>query len=110
MPALGQDHYILRTILCANESQLFVSLGPYVTITAQELLDLQKGGDVMVALRCSCDEGAEVWGELWWRGGEHRWVFFDDDKKSETYAEQIERCPACGRRLRRKEMTHISLN
>ena len=45
-----------------------------------------------------------MWGELWWTGDEHRWVFFDDDSRSETYTEQIERCPACGRRLERKEM------
>ena len=37
-------------------------------------------------------------------GGEHRWVFCDDDKTSEAYAEQIERCPACGRTLEREEM------
>jgi hypothetical protein len=26
-------------------------------------------------------------------------VFFDDLQTSETYAEQVERCPACGRQL-----------
>ena len=25
--------------------------------------------------------------------GEHRWVFFDDDRSSETYAEQVEHAP-----------------
>ena len=40
-------------------------------------------------------------------GAEHRWVFFDDDKRSETYAEQVERCPACGGRLERKEMAEV---
>ena len=62
----------------------------------------------MVALRCPCHQGPEVWGELWWTGGEHRWMFFDDDKRSETYAEQVERCPACGSRLERKEMAKVS--
>ena len=62
----------------------------------------------MVALRCPCHQGQEVWGEFWWTEGEHRWVFFDDDKGSETYAEQLERCPACGRGLERKEMTKVS--
>jgi hypothetical protein len=60
-----------------------------------------------VALRCSCHQGPEVWAELWWTGEEHRWVFFDDDKRSETYAEQIERCPACGRRFDREEMAKV---
>ena len=62
----------------------------------------------MVALQCPCQQGPEVWGELWWTGGEHRWVFFDDEKTSETYAEEIERCPACGRGLERKEMSKVS--
>jgi C4-type Zn-finger protein len=29
-------------------------------------------------------------------------VFFDDEKTSETYAEQLTHCPACGRSLERK--------
>jgi hypothetical protein len=62
----------------------------------------------MVALRCPCHQGPEVWAELWWTGEEHRWVFFDDDKRSETYAAQIERCPACGRRLDREEMAKVN--
>jgi hypothetical protein len=43
-----------------------------------------------------------LWGEFWWLEGKHQWVFFDDLETSETYAEQVERCPACGRRLERK--------
>jgi len=35
-------------------------------------------------------------------------VFFDDDRRSETYSEEVERCPACGRELERKEMTKVS--
>jgi hypothetical protein len=62
----------------------------------------------MVALQCPCQQGPKVWGELWWAGGEHRWVFFDDEKTSETYAEEVERCPACGRGLERKEMAKVS--
>jgi hypothetical protein len=61
----------------------------------------------VVVLRCPCREGPQVWGELWWTGGEHRWVFFDADKKSETYAERLERCPACGRALEREEMAKV---
>jgi hypothetical protein len=54
----------------------------------------------MAALRCSCEQGTEVW----WVGGGHRWVFFDDGKMSETYAEQITRCPGCGKTLEHKEL------
>jgi hypothetical protein len=42
----------------------------------------------MVALRCTCEQGTNLWGEFWWIEGEHRWVFFDDEKTSETYTEQ----------------------
>ena len=31
-----------------------------------------------------------------------RWVFFDDEKTSETYAEQLTHCRGCGRALERK--------
>ena len=34
----------------------------------------------------------------------YRWIFFDDLETSETYAEQVERCPACGRPLERKAL------
>jgi hypothetical protein len=33
-----------------------------------------------------------------------RWVFFDDEKTSETYAEQLTHCPGCGRSLERKAL------
>jgi hypothetical protein len=58
----------------------------------------------MAALRCSCEQGTDIWGEVWWVGGGHRWVFFDDGKMSETYAEQITRCPGCGKTLEHKEL------
>jgi hypothetical protein len=32
-------------------------------------------------------------------------VFFDDLETSETYTEQVEHCPACGRRLERKNLS-----
>jgi hypothetical protein len=31
-------------------------------------------------------------------------VFFDDEKTSETYAEQLTHCPGCGRSLERKAL------
>src|SRR5215211_6619016 len=33
-----------------------------------------------------------------------RWVFFDDEKTSETYAEQLTHCPEYGRSLERKAL------
>jgi hypothetical protein len=56
----------------------------------------------MAELFCPCPERHKLWGELWWVDNGHRWVFFDDVGTSETYAEQVERCPACGRLLERK--------
>jgi hypothetical protein len=44
-------------------------------------------------------------GEFWWTEGKYQWVFFDDVDASEAYAEQVERCPACGRRLERKNLS-----
>ncbi len=58
----------------------------------------------MVDMYCRCEGRHKLWGELWWTEGGHRWVFFDDLETSRTYAEQIERCPACGRRLQRKDL------
>jgi hypothetical protein len=46
----------------------------------------------------------KLWGELWWMEGKYRWVFFGDLETSETYAEQLEYCPACGRLLERKNL------
>jgi len=62
----------------------------------------------MVMLRCPCQQGPKVWGEIWWTGGGDRWVFFDDDKTSSTYAQRVERCPTCDRRLKREEMGRVS--
>ena len=59
----------------------------------------------MAALRCSCEQGMPIWGEVWWvGGGDHRWVFFDNDKTSETYAQQITRCRGCGTTLERERL------
>ena len=60
----------------------------------------------MVVLYCPCPQRHRLWGELWWVE-EHRWVFFDDLQDSETYAEQVEYCPACGRPLTREELRII---
>jgi hypothetical protein len=55
-------------------------------------------------LYCPCPRRHKLWGEFWWTEGKHRWVFFDDVDTSETYAEQVQYCPACGRLLERKSL------
>ncbi len=59
----------------------------------------------MAMLRCACGNGSDIWGELWWVGGRHRWVYFDDENQSETYSEMIDNCPRCGTRLERENLT-----
>jgi hypothetical protein len=61
----------------------------------------------MAELYCPCPERHKLWGEFWWTEGKHRWVFFDDLQASETYAKQVERCPACGRLLERKNLRQV---
>lgn len=56
----------------------------------------------MAALVCPCPRRNSIWAEFWWVDRQHRWIFFDDDEASETYAEQITNCPGCGRFLDRK--------
>lgn len=56
----------------------------------------------MVVLRCTCPQHHRLWGELWWGTPQWRWVFFDDDKRSPTYGEDVSHCPSCGRVLTRK--------
>jgi hypothetical protein len=55
-------------------------------------------------LYCPCGQTHKLWGEFWWAEGRYRWVFFDDVETSETYAEEVENCPACGRHLERKNL------
>jgi hypothetical protein len=69
-----------------------------------ELSENQEGEGTMVALRCKCGQKYEIWGEFWWVGEKHEWVFFDGLKTSETYAERLTHCPACGRALRRRTL------
>jgi hypothetical protein len=54
----------------------------------------------MAVWACSCARGGDIWAEFWW-------VFFDDEA-SETYAEQVTRCPGCARPLERKNMRTVS--
>ena len=58
----------------------------------------------MARLYCPCGQAHELWGVFWWTEGRYQWVFFDYEQRSETYAEQVENCPACGRRLERKNL------
>jgi hypothetical protein len=62
----------------------------------------------MAVWACSCARGGDIWAEFWWVDREYRWVFFDDDEASETYAEQVTRCPGCARLLERKNMRMVS--
>ena len=58
----------------------------------------------MAVLKCPCEQEHRIWGEVWWVGGRHEWVFFDDLETSETHGEQVTHCPVCGRRLERKNL------
>jgi hypothetical protein len=53
----------------------------------------------MATLLCEC--GHRLWSEFWWNGTKHLWVFFDDERTSETYLERITSCPDCGRQVTR---------
>jgi hypothetical protein len=53
-------------------------------------------------LHLPCGQATAVWGEFWWVGGRFRWLFFDYDERSETFGEQVDRCPSCGSLLERK--------
>jgi hypothetical protein len=61
----------------------------------------------MATLFCKCKMHHRLWAEFWWDTDKdrHTWVFFDDDKQSETYKEKIAGCPACGEELYRKTVT-----
>ena len=59
----------------------------------------------MPKLYCPCGQGEDLWGEFWWVGGSYRWLFFGCDETSEVFGEQVERCPACGRSLERKDLS-----
>ena len=52
----------------------------------------------MTVLYCKC--GHKVWSELWWKEPKDVLLFFGDVKRSETYGEQVTRCPGCGEELR----------
>ena len=62
----------------------------------------------MGAFYCSCEQKHQIWGEVWWVGGKHDWVFFDDRETSETYTEQRTHCPACSQRLERKNLKTVA--
>jgi hypothetical protein len=40
----------------------------------------------VAALYCSCEQKPQIWGEFWWTGEKHDWIFFDDRETSETYS------------------------
>ena len=66
--------------------------------------DVPTKGELVATLYCPCGQAHELWAEFWWTEGRYQWVFFDYEQSSETYAEQVENCPACGRGLERKNL------
>lgn len=56
---------------------------------------------------CKCKEKKRFWAEFWWKADEdgHGWMFFDDDRGSETYGESATTCSGCGERLHREMLT-----
>jgi hypothetical protein len=69
--------------------------------------DHERGGS-MAGLMCPCPRRSKLWAEFWWVGREYRWIFFDDNETSETFAEQVTNCPGCGRPLDRKNLKAAS--
>jgi hypothetical protein len=61
----------------------------------------------LAALLCPCEREHKIWGEVWWVGGKHEWIFFDDLETSETHGEQLTHCPGCGRRLERRKLKAV---
>jgi hypothetical protein len=55
-------------------------------------------------LHCPCKQKRQIWGESWRIGEAQGWAFFDQQDWSETYAQRLTRCPACGRRLERQTL------
>jgi hypothetical protein len=104
----SDEEVLLRDLFCGAVVTSVHSSSYLHAKSGHELLRIllahtrQRWRPDMVALRCTCEQGTNLWGEFWWIEGEHRWVFFDDEKTSETYAEELTHCPECGRSLERK--------
>ena len=62
----------------------------------------------MAALHCPCEQKHQIWGEFWWTGEKHDWIFFDDKETSETYTERLTHCPACRQRIERKNLKTVA--
>ena len=79
--------------------------GFVIRVTIRSSYPLRTHEEEPVAtLYCPCGQAHEPWAEFWWTEGRYQWIFFDYEQTSETYAEQVENCPACGRRLERKNL------
>jgi hypothetical protein len=61
----------------------------------------------MAALYCSCEQQYPIWAEFWWIGGKYKWMFFDDQKWSETYTETLTHCPDCGQHIERMNLDAV---
>jgi hypothetical protein len=69
-----------------------------------DLVERDLGGFVAVYY-CKCKK--RVWAEFWWKPDKdkHEWLFFDDDRGSETYGESVTTCSGCGEQLHRGTLT-----
>ncbi len=61
----------------------------------------------MAVFYCKCENRKRFWAEFWWKPDKdkHGWVFFADDKGSESYGESVTNCAGCGERLHRGKLT-----
>ena len=61
----------------------------------------------MAVFYCKCKSRRRFWAEFWWKANEdgHGWVFFDDERGSDTYGESVTKCSGCGERLHRGTLT-----
>ena len=62
----------------------------------------------MVTPRCPCEEGKELWGEMWWAGRQSRWVFFDGRKNGVIWSEPTTYCLDCGCRHERDALRSVT--
>ena len=62
----------------------------------------------VAVLYCSCEQKPQIWGEFWWTGEKHDWVFFDNRETSDTYVGRITSCSVCGQGLERKNLKAVT--
>ncbi len=68
----------------------------------------RKGDEPMVTPRCPCEQGKELWGEMWWAGRQSRWVFFDGRKNGVIWCAPMMYCLDCGYRHERDGLRSVT--